>query len=375
MSHLLPSAFAKPMARWWLALALAGALAAGCDEPGAPVVESVEPTRAPADTLVTVIGRNLAGITAMTFDGQVVNFNTAYNADEALLFRVPPSVAPGEYEVALTTDGGRATFPFAVTLGAPLVLRFSNDQGAAGSVTTIYGENFFEPLEVYFVGEEDSLRAEILAASEDSIRVRVPDEATRGYVYVQANGGESRSPGRFEVLLETLVADFDGGGARPDVGAWIFRGGLELTGADAVRGDGPEPLDGDYLTLRGTAGTSPLIGNVRTPSAGLDVFGLEAEGRFTFLEFDYNTDGHPATQLTVVLKERDGSLNDFSRSFDLDEDGWVSVSQPLTRFQDLDGVPADPAKVVYVKFILLDEAGSGEPFEANIDNLRFVQLP
>ena len=351
---------------------------AACEDPGTPTITSVEPMSAPADSLVIVEGSNLADITRMTFDGELVNFNTAFNSDIALQFRVPPNVEAREYNVVITTDGGSAEFPFRVTLDAPLVLGFTEPQGAIGSVTTIFGENFFEPLEVYFASETDSVKAEILNLQSDSIRVRVPEGAGRSFVYVHANGGTSRSQGIFEVVRETLVSDFDGNGVRGDASAYVFRGGLAFTGADAVRASNPEPVDGNFLKIQGQSSGSSFIGSVRTPTidrAEFENFGLEALPRFTFLEFDYNNNGRTATRLTVVIKERDGSRNDFSREYELDGDGWVSTSQPLARFLDIDGLPVDPEKAVSITFNLLDTDGSGEPFEANIDNIRFVELP
>jgi len=66
-------------------------------EAGPPVIENISPVFGPAESLITIEGVNLANISEIKFSEQVINFNTAYNADHALLFRVPTNVPLGEH--------------------------------------------------------------------------------------------------------------------------------------------------------------------------------------------------------------------------------------------------------------------------------------
>ncbi len=373
---------AKPRYSNWLAVlpALFCCLFfANCADPDAPVITSISPEFAPAETLVTIEGTNLDNITSMKFDGQLVNFNTAFNSDNALLFRVPTTIDAGTYTLTLTTDGGTAETTFRISLDAPEIFLISPNRGPIGSTTTLFGENFFEPLEVYFpMGDMDSVQADIVSFADDSIRVTVPEGATQGNVALLANGGYALSANRFQVGNVVVVNDFDGNGVRSDVAEWRFTPMLDQTAADAVRSSDPDPISGNFLKISGrdTQG-SGLIGSVTTQTndpTEFANFGLTTSLANTLIEFDVNTNGHPATRLVIILKERDGSRNDFSRELRLDQTGWTKITQPLSRFEDLNGAPIDVSKVASIRFLLFDFDNTGEQFEVNIDNLLFSEL-
>ena len=350
-----------------------------CADPEAPTITSITPDFAPAETLTTIEGTNLANVTSMKFDGQIVNFNTAFNSDVALLFRVPTTIDAGTYNLALTTDGGTTETTFRISLDAPEIFLISPNKGPVGSATTLFGENFFEPLEVFFpMGEMDSVKADIVSFSDDSIRVIVPENATQGNVALLANGGYALSANRFQVGNIVTVSDFDGNGLRSDVSQWRFTPNLDQTATDAVQSTDPEPISGNFLKISGkdTQNTG-LIGSVTTQTndpATFENFGLTTTIANTLLEFDVNTNGHPATRLIIILKERGGSRNDFSRELKLDEPGWIKVTQPLSRFEDLNGAPIDVSKIVSIRFLLFDTENTGEQFEVNIDNLLFSEI-
>lgn len=350
-----------------------------CADPEAPSITSISPEFAPAETLVTIEGSNLANVTSMKFDEQIVNFNTAFNSDNALLFRVPTTIAAGTYLLTLTTEGGTTETSFRISLDAPEIFLVSPNKGPVGSATTLFGENFFEPLEVFFpMGDMDSVKADIVSFSEDSIRVIVPEGATQGNITLVANGGYALSANRFQVGNVVLVNDFDGNGLRNNVEEWRFTPNLDQTAADAVRASDPEPISGNFLKISGrdTQG-SGLIGSVTTQTndpSEFENFGLTTSLANTLIEFDVNTNGHPATRLVIILKERDGSRNDFSRELRLDQPGWIKITQPLSRFEDLNGAPIDVSKVFSIRFLLFDSDNSGEQFEVNIDNLLFSEI-
>jgi len=141
-------------------------LAACGKEVGPPVIESIEPAFAPAEALVTIQGANLANIKEVKFSDQVINFNNAYNADNALLLRIATNVPLGEHIISLTTDGGTATTNFRVTLEPPEIFNFTPASAAVGEQVTIKGKNFYEPLTAWFF---DSVQAEIVSLAPDSM--------------------------------------------------------------------------------------------------------------------------------------------------------------------------------------------------------------
>jgi len=71
-------------------------LLSGCEEVDPPELISIEPEMASPETLVVMKGNNLAEIRELLFNGETVPFNTAYNSDVALLFRVPANTTLGE---------------------------------------------------------------------------------------------------------------------------------------------------------------------------------------------------------------------------------------------------------------------------------------
>ncbi len=358
-----------------LLLAVLALSLTSCEDPEQPVITSVSPGFAPADSLVIIQGSNLGEIRSLRFDGQLVNFNTSYNSDVALLFRVPRNIAAAEYTATLETDGGTVTFPFRVSRPAPQIVSILEETGRIGSIITIVGKNFFDPLTVYMKAEVDTLPAEIVTATEDTIRVRIPETAKLGYVYVKANGGLARSPKRFEVVNSLLVNDFDGNGLRADVSRWLLQGTLDQTLATVVQSSNPAPISGQFLKLSGRdAARQGFIGSIRTPTAGVEPFGITTDVNQTLLEFDINNNGKKDTRIIIVLRERDGSTNDFTRELAVDGDGWIHQSQPLSRFTDLNGFQIDPAKLVSVRFILFDTNKTGKPFEINIDNLTLSEI-
>ena len=371
---------------------LAGALAAallltlgtacGGEE---PIVTSVEPSFAPADSLVIVQGEHLEGIKEMRFDGQLVNFNTAYNADQALLFRVPRNVAPAEYTVTVETEDGVASFPFRVSEAAPKIIELGQEQASLGEVIKISGENFFEPLQVFFSGgldgdmrPLDSVPGEVVSATPDLICARVPDNARAGRIFVIANGGLARSPSPLRVVNAILLTDFDGGGIRPSIDSYFSSSrGLDQNPRDLTTfirvHDSPEPLDGQWLKLSGTRNANALIGGISLPRRG-EPLGIVTPPERTLVTFDVNNGGREETFLKVLLTDTEGNDYDLlTGGLRIDGEGWQRVSAPFNRF-NLAGAPVDPSQIIGVRFFLFDEDNVGVPMEVNIDNVAIAEV-
>jgi hypothetical protein len=341
-----------------------------------PMVTSVDPAFGSAEILVTIEGANLGNIETMTFSDEVVNFNTAYNSDNALLYRIAESIPLGPHIVEITTPGGSTTFDFTISEEAPEVFNFSPASANVGEIITIRGENFFEPLEVLFF---DSIQAEITFKSEDSLRVIVPEGVEKGRIVLKANGGRAESPVDFFRTRTILVNDFDGNGMRSNTEMWLKDGFVDQTTiAEGVQNSNPDPIDNNFLKLTGTDALDiNWIGGTQSNFADVGEFqnfGITTELGFTLLKMDINNNGSNNTHLTVVLTERDGSFNDFAHTIAVDWTGWQEVIIPLSRFEDLEGFLIDPAKVKSIKLHLIDEEGSGEQLEVNVDNIRFEEI-
>ena len=354
---------------------LALLLAACGKEVGPPVIDSIEPLFGPAETLVTIEGVNLENIREVKFSEQVVNFNNAYNAENALLLRIPTNIPLAEHVVSLTTDGGTVTTNFRVTLDPPEIFSFSPASAAVGEKVTIKGKNFYEPLTAWFF---DSVQAEIIMASPDSMVIMVPEGVEKGRISMMANGGFTRSPINFFTVNPILVNDFDGNGIRSETDKWIFRGSIDQNKNTAVQNRIPEPIAGNYLKISGTDDLNiSWIGGAENHTWDVEqfqTFGIMTDANNTLIEMDVHNNGRKNTNMILVLLEKDGSPNDFALTVKVDWTGWQRFSVPLNRFQDLNDFVVDPAKVKTIKIQLIDADDSNEKLEVNVDNIRFVEI-
>jgi len=341
----------------------------------APSLVSIEPDFGPAETLVTIEGENLGGIQSITFSGEPINFNNAYNADHALLFRIPNSVPLGAHEVVITTAGGSLNTRFQVTQEPPEIFEVFPESAGPGDQVVIRGENFFEPIEVFFF---DSVQAVVEALTVDSLVVTVPEGVEMGFVRVNANGGSVLSPKRFFTVSTIVVNDFDGNGVRAENNKWIFQGSVNENALNAVQSANPAPLEGNFLKLSGKDELGiQWIGGAQTyfgfPGDDFETFNIRTDAANTLLELDLNSNGSDVTHIILIMQEKDGSTNDFTHDIYIDWEGWKHMSVPLNRFRDLNEVIIDPAKARVLKIHLIDNDNTGETLEVNIDNIKFLQ--
>ena len=345
------------------------------DQP-APMITSTDPVFGPAETLVTFEGDNLQNIQEVTFSGQPVNFNTAYNSDVALLFTIPNNVPLGDHVVELRTSGGVASTNFRVTLDPPAIFELTPEFASPGEIVTIKGKNFFEPLEVYFF---DSIQAEILTLFPDSIEVIVPEGIQKGRVTVSANGGVALSPINFFSVNSILVNDFDGNGMRSETNKWGFVGQVNENAGTAVQNTNPEPIDGNYLKLTGRDDLEiTWIGGAQShfgfPGDDFKTFNISTDINNTLLEMDINSNGRDNTHILLILLEDEGLTTDFVHRIHVDWEGWEQISVPLNRFVNFEDIPVDPAKIKLLKIHLNDTDDSNSLLEVNVDNIRFVEI-
>ena len=342
---------------------------------GPPVINSIDPAFGAAETLVVFEGVNLTNIKELKFSDQVVNFNNAYNSDNALLFRIPMNIPLGEHIVTLTTDGGSATTNFRMTLEAPEIFSFSPASAAVGETVTLKGKNFYEPLTLWFF---DSIQAEIIHLAPDSLVAVVPPGVEKGRVSLFANGGFTRSPINFFTVNPILVNDFDGNGIRSETDKWIFRGSIDQNKNTAVQNSIPEPIDGSYLKISGKDDLNiSWIGGAENHTWDVEqfqTFGITTDANNTLIEMDIHNNGRKKTNMILVLLEKDGSPNDFALTVKVDWTGWQKFSVPLNRFQDLNDFVVDPTKIKTVKIQLIDADDSNEKLEVNVDNIRFIEI-
>ena len=363
-------------------------LAQSCKEEP-PEFISVEPEFGSEKQLIVLKGNNIGEIRELLFNGEPIAFNTAYNSDVALLFRIPVGTPLGQTTVTVRTDDGSFTFDFLVSEKPPTIAKFTPRSGDPGDVITITGRNYFEPpLEIYFrtdvmLDEElelrDSVKGEVIyvSATKDTMQVVVPEGAATGTMTVVANGGPVRSLVNFFTFSRQLVTDFDGNGLRSDNDALVI-GGRSLDQLDPnkpyIRNSLPNPIDGNFLQLSGMV-PSPrtTIGSIQTPM-NLDSFEIEASIGNASLEFDLNSGGRAGGYIGVALQEQGSNGGDYTFIVKMnDAAGWNKVTIPMVRFKNFQNIVVTPGEVNAVKFILLDQDRTSRRLEANIDNVKLVE--
>lgn len=347
-----------------------------CEEVGPPSIATSEPEFGPPETLITVEGADFVDLVSINFnDGVRADFNPSFGTENALLFRVPENAPLGDNDIVITTESGEISFPFRVTLEAPRVVDFNPKSANEGETIYILGENFFEPLTVFF---HDSIPGNIVYNDPDSLVVEVPPGVERGRVIVEANGGSSITGEFFFSTSDVLINDFDGNGVRAETDKWLYYGNINENGTNSVVDSDPDSFDGtNFMKVSGTDPGSIWIGGVESHSNDLmefDVFDIGSDINNTFIDLEINNNGFDKTHVIIVLAERNGSPNDFSETIAVDWDGWEHVSLPLNRFKDVDGAFVDPQKIRTVKLHLFNELQANEDLEINVDNLKFVQI-
>lgn len=348
---------------------------ASCNKYEAPSILTITPVKGPVETLITIEGSNFEDITSLNFnDGIPANFNPSYGAENGVLFRVPLDAPIGDNVITIETKGGTVTADFKVTLDAPELRSFYPASGEVGGTVTFLGENFFEPIEVLFF---DSISAPILFLSPDSMVVEIPEGVEKGFIKIKANGGDISTNVQFFTVTNIFVNNFDGEGIRADTENWLFYGGILQTNAStAVRSSNPDPIDNNFLKISGVDPGSIWIGGTESHTWANDftVFPIESDLTNTFLEMDLNNNGREDSHIVFILSERDGSANDFTYNQDIAQEGWNHLSIPLSRFEDIDGLQINPQDINKLKIHLVNNNMSPSAIEANIDNIKFVQV-
>lgn len=182
------------------------------EEPETPAPEltltAIAPETGRVGTAVTISGTSFSKVTAensVTFDGKKAEVTQA--SATSLTAVVPEDATTGIVQV--TVNGRVATGPvFTVEQAEPVISGFAPESGRVGQEVTISGENFSEVASentVTFNGKE----AEVIAASETELTVKVPSRAGSGPVAVIVREATAEG-GAFEYILTVSVSTVAG---------------------------------------------------------------------------------------------------------------------------------------------------------------------
>ncbi|MBD0254234.1 MAG: IPT/TIG domain-containing protein, partial [Cytophagales bacterium] len=155
-------------------------------------ITSFSPATGPVGTVISLLGQQLAGATAVKVGGIAASFTVVSNTQ--LTVTVPPGTTSGPIQV--TTPAGTATSQdvFTVTASpAPVIVNFTPQKGPAGTKVTITGTNFNNATAVRF----NNVAAAFTYVSPTVITATVPAGNASGFVSVTTPGGTATSKQTF----------------------------------------------------------------------------------------------------------------------------------------------------------------------------------
>ncbi len=327
------------------------------------------PDSALPGTLININGSGLQGLVKVNFDTVNSVFNPVYNTETNLLVYVPSNAKYGVQKITLTNGiGGTAQISFKVIQPAPVITTISPLSASPGDTVSITG-NYFRNIVSVMLGA-------VVARIEDSsssttLKFIVPSGVAAGLVTVITLGGVAVSTATLTAERAILIADFDGGGSRPDGNSWYSYGDMS---SKVLASSNPAPISGNFIqAVPLTTGSSGYAGiSTYTASSGSQTLGLTSTASSTYIKFDANNNGYSATQIQVNLGDASG--NNFNRVIAVNWTGWQTVAIKLSDFYFGYGTDnsqvVDPTQVTTVKFHFVNYVGNQE--QINLDNIRFT---
>jgi hypothetical protein len=139
-----------------------------------PAIKTITPDSAAGNTVITLTGSGLRNIQSAVFDnGNVpIAFNTNFNTDAAVIFRVPSAANVGTQHIVFTNSSGyQFSVPFTV-LAVPSLESAFPSEWEAGNTITITGNYLQTVNHVALVGSSDT--ATIISSTATQLVIKMP---------------------------------------------------------------------------------------------------------------------------------------------------------------------------------------------------------
>ncbi|MBO2010793.1 reprolysin-like metallopeptidase [Hymenobacter negativus] len=196
-----------------------------------PTITSFTPGGGPVGTVVTILGSNFTGATAVAFNGTAAASFTVVSATQ-----ITATVAAGTTTgaITITAPTGMATSATPFVVGAPpTITSFTPTTGPVGTVVVVTGTNFTLASQVTFNGISAPTYT---VNSATQITVTVPTGATTGVIGVTTPTGSGVSTGSFTVIPAPVITSFTPAYGR--AGTVVVLTGNYFTGATTVAFNG-----------------------------------------------------------------------------------------------------------------------------------------
>ena len=196
-----------------------------------PTITSFSPPSGPAGTVVTVLGSNFTGVTAVAFNGTAAASFVVVSATQ-LTAVVAAGSTTGLITITAPTGTATSATPFFVGF-PPTITSFTPTSGPIGTVVVITGTDLTGATRVTFNGTPALV---FTVNSATQITATVPAGATTGPIGVTTPINTAASATSFTVIQPPTIVRFTPTGGM--AGTVVTITGTNLTGATAVSFNG-----------------------------------------------------------------------------------------------------------------------------------------
>ena len=321
--------------------------------------------------VVMAEGEDLKNIETIFFDETIeVIFNPVFNSNLAIAFTVPFDEAKGSRFGSQTItfknkDGMSFQSQFEILQPAPFIANFNPERPTVGAPVEVNGEWFYNVLEVIYQGESMDFS---VVSSEQLIFTIPVDLKQGGELEIITEGGSVVK--NLDIYLgfeEVIVADFDGGGLRPN-NNWVSYGDFNTLEYKNAGG-----ISGNYAELTWAGATANGYNGCQSDAGATMMVETNAE-KVVYL-IDVNANGAIGTIIDLLIVDTDGV--NWAFNYMIETDGWQTVEALVADFgknydpsNQSDG-DANPANINQVKVTIAQNNGTPNPSIVQYDNIRW----
>lgn len=188
--------------------------------------------------LIAIVGENLGEAQQIWFNDQRAVLTPTYITNTTILVNVPsmiPEVIDNKMRIVFA-NGKTLEHDFKVKVSEPVISSMNSEYVMAGSVATIKGNYFYEPLTVTFTGGKTGT---VVSVEDQLLEVTVPEGALPGPITIKTNFGETVSDLWFRDNRNIFLS------SDPFTGWWNAAYVVTKPGA----GD-PVAINGNYIRVK-----------------------------------------------------------------------------------------------------------------------------
>lgn len=176
----------------------------------APVLDALAPSSGISGQYVSVSGRNLFNINAVTVSGASLNPISAFNQDTGnglyINFNIP-NISEGTYSIVASGDQGDSTLANAYTvLGNPTISSIVQSSGCEGDEIQLNGTNLYQHSKIYL--NHTGVQAQVVSGNDSDIYFTLPTLTGTGVNFIIDNGVSTDTSSQFRGILSPSIGFF-----------------------------------------------------------------------------------------------------------------------------------------------------------------------